>query len=251
METQVHGGNIFKTIDISQSGKQNFASGPYEYFFYRVTESETRIVFDELNAFTVYVLESQEGQLALEDGTRIAQGASIQIEGISLVLTNQGGKASLLVSGTKEASQRVAGITVTDAANIYKVDKPWGHELWLNGEHPQYCLKQVYLRGGNRTSLQYHRLKQETNVLFSGDAKIHYKKNPDVSNDDVTPEDVSSRAINPVTSVDVHPNTLHRVESVSDIFLYETSTPHLDDVVRVQDDTNRENGRITSEHQGA
>ena len=34
----------------------------------------------------------------------------------------------------------------------------------------------------------------------------------------------------------------------SNITLFETSTPHLDDVIRVSDDLNRVNGLIKSEH---
>ena len=48
--------------------------------------------------------------------------------------------------------------------------------------------------------------------------------------------------------VDVVPPTLHRLEAVTDIVLCETSTPHLDDVVRVADDANRVDGRIEEEH---
>jgi len=49
--------------------------------------------------------------------------------------------------------------------------------------------------------------------------------------------------------VDVPPNAVHRVEALTDIVLYETSTPHLDDVIRIQDDAARKNGRILTEHE--
>ena len=38
------------------------------------------------------------------------------------------------------------------------------------------------------------------------------------------------------------------LEAVSDILLYETSTPNLDDVVRVLDDSHRLDGKILQEH---
>jgi hypothetical protein len=44
------------------------------------------------------------------------------------------------------------------------------------------------------------------------------------------------------------PGILHRLEAISDVLLYETSTPHLDDVVRVTDDSKRPHGRIEKEH---
>jgi hypothetical protein len=46
----------------------------------------------------------------------------------------------------------------------------------------------------------------------------------------------------------VEPKTLHRLRATTDIYHYEVSTPHLDDVVRVQDDINRGHGRIKEEH---
>src|SRR5207244_12187069 len=55
--------------------------------------------------------------------------------------------------------------------------------LWINGQHPCYALKKIFIKAGTKTSLQYHRFKQETNVLFEGLAKLHYKKNMSIQND--------------------------------------------------------------------
>jgi len=62
-------------------------------------------------------------------------------------------------------------------------------------------------------------------------------------------KDIDRIKINPISSVDVVPNVIHRVESISDILLYETSTPHLNDVIRIADDSKRASGRIETEHQ--
>ena len=43
-------------------------------------------------------------------------------------------------------------------------------------------------------------------------------------------------------------NNIHRIKANSQTTLFEVSTPHLDDVIRVSDDTNRVSGRIKSEH---
>ncbi|MBI4351708.1 MAG: cupin domain-containing protein [Elusimicrobia bacterium] len=133
---------------------------------------------------------------------------------------------------------------------MYKVTKPWGYELWINNEHPGYSLKKVSIRAGHRTSLQYHLHKHETNVIFSGAAAIHYNRRPDIPPGEAPLEAIGTVRIDPVTSVEVSPGTLHRVEALTDISLYETSTPHLDDVIRVHDDAARRNGRIPGEHGG-
>ncbi|OGT37073.1 MAG: hypothetical protein A3F11_11635 [Gammaproteobacteria bacterium RIFCSPHIGHO2_12_FULL_37_14] len=131
---------------------------------------------------------------------------------------------------------------------MYRVEKPWGHELWINGQHPCYALKKIFIKTGTKTSLQYHNFKQETNVLFQGIAKLHYKKNLLVENDLVTSADIGTTVLEPNSVADVSPLTLHRLEAMTDILLFETSTPHLDDVVRVQDDSKRSHGRLVEEH---
>ena len=77
---------------------------------------------------------------------------------------------------------------------------------------------------------------------------MHYKANQQTPNDQVKEIDTTTTRIEPVSSVDVKPKTLHRLEAVTDILLYETSTPHLDDVVRVLDDAKRPDGRLETEH---
>ena len=41
---------------------------------------------------------------------------------------------------------------------------------------------------------------------------------------------------------------VHRVEALTDLVLLEASTTHVDDVIRLEDATNRGDGKIASEH---
>lgn len=120
--------------------------------------------------------------------------------------------------------------------------------MWITGEHSGYCLKEIYIIQGTKTSLQYHEIKRETNVLLEGTARLHFKNKEEVENKQVTAQDLSHYDLTPLSTVDVYPNTLHRLEALTDILLYEVSTPHLNDVIRVADDTQRAHGRIESEH---
>ncbi|OGK18413.1 hypothetical protein A3G67_03095 [Candidatus Roizmanbacteria bacterium RIFCSPLOWO2_12_FULL_40_12] len=132
---------------------------------------------------------------------------------------------------------------------MYKVEKPWGHELWISGDnHPSYAFKQIFVKKGTKTSLQYHNVKRETNVLVEGRCYLHFKKNDEVSNDNVKSDDIGTTELKPISVIDIVPQTLHRLEAITDIMLYETSTPYLDDVIRVQDDAKRPDGRIDEEH---
>ena len=48
--------------------------------------------------------------------------------------------------------------------------------------------------------------------------------------------------------VNVNNYAVHRLKAISDILLYEVSTPHLNDVIRLADDKKRKDGRIAKEH---
>ena len=49
-------------------------------------------------------------------------------------------------------------------------------------------------------------------------------------------------------SFTVIPPRRHRVIALTDLILQEVSTPEVDDVVRIEDDFDRESGRLESEH---
>lgn len=249
MDNVFFGGNLIKCCQLGNSGKQLLGSGPYEFFLYE-TEHNDHVVFDELRSFSIYVFDKPALAILSVQGLpcEIMQGDLIQAEDVSVQLSVQGGGVKLLIAGTKEAHPEKRGLFFTSHDNLYKVDKPWGHELWINGQHPRYALKQIYLKAGNKTSLQYHNFKQETNVLFQGRTNLHYKINESVKNDSVQSGDLAQIELSPVTSIDVVPGVLHRLEAITDLILYETSTPHLDDVIRVSDDSNRAHGRIIQEH---
>ena len=132
--------------------------------------------------------------------------------------------------------------------DAYKVTKPWGFEYWITGPFPQHnsVLKFISILSGFRTSLQVHLEKHESNYLVSGEATFNYSL-------ETYSTSASSYAINSIhidrpLCINVPPRTVHQLEALSDISLIEASTNHLDDVIRLQDDTGRSHGRIESEH---
>jgi len=244
------GGNFVRKIDFEQDFRQEFSSNaPYVYYGYKCAGGTTFTIQD-LQSFTVYVLKIEDSaQVRVEaEDLSLNQGDMIQVENRSVALHIEGGNARFLVAGVNSKHFEGRQLSLTRFEDLYKVQKHWGHELWINGQHSGYCLKQISIAQGTKTSLQYHRKKQETNILFEGESRLHFKKTDLVSNDNVKPEDIGTVDLKPVTAIDVIPLTLHRLEAISDILLYEVSTPHLDDVTRVQDDANRPDGRIQSEH---
>lgn len=135
----------------------------------------------------------------------------------------------------------------------YKVVKPWGYEVWYSGCNTKFnlVLKKIFLKKGFRTSLQYHRKKMESNYLYSGKA-ISYFNYPNIKVNKKNINKAISKLKNKKLTNDevlnVLPYQIHRIKSITDCIFYETSTNFLDDVIRVQDDTQRKSGRISVEH---
>ncbi len=106
-----------------------------------------------------------------------------------------------------------------------RVEKPWGHELWW-AHTAYYAGKLLYVEAGHELSLQVHREKDETSYLLSG--RMLLTRGPTV-------DELEREEIGPGYSWRVEPGTIHSVEAIDDSVVVEVSTPHLDDVVRLQD----------------
>ena len=110
------------------------------------------------------------------------------------------------------------------------VDKPWGHELiWARTE--RYVGKILHVRAGEALSLQYHRVKDETLMVLSGELQLVYFADG---------EEPRSRILAPREPFHVPPGLRHRMIAVTDVEVVEVSTPELDDVVRLEDAYGRE-----------
>lgn len=112
------------------------------------------------------------------------------------------------------------------------VNKPWGYEKWIT--EGRYVFKEIFMKKGNKSSLQYHNEKDETNFIVSGRALLTLG--------------VKNYVLLKGESFHVPPKEVHRVEAVTDLLMVEASTPEVDDVVRLADDWQRGNGKIESEH---
>ncbi len=116
--------------------------------------------------------------------------------------------------------------------------KPWGKETWLE-LNDKYCYKRIYINAGQKTSYQYHHEKLETNYIIEGVAEVWLENDQGV---------VEKKTMKAGDFFTVLPPRKHRVIAITDIILQEVSTPEVDDVIRISDDTNRQDGRIEHEH---
>ena len=120
----------------------------------------------------------------------------------------------------------------------YRVEKPWGHELWLE-LNEFYAYKLIHMKKGNRCSLQSHDYKIEANYVIEGEAEVLLENDKG---------EMESKIYTKGMGWTVPLNRKHRVIARESYTALEVSTPHLNDVVRYEDDTNRESGKIDSEH---
>ena len=134
-----------------------------------------------------------------------------------------------LIDGAKPDSLSVSN---------YKVEKPWGHELWLE-LNEFYAYKLIHMKKGNRFSLQSHDYKIEANFVIKGEAEVLLENDKG---------EMKSKIYKAGSGWTVPLGRKHRVIAKESYTALEVSTPHLNDVVRYQDDTNRKSGKINSEH---
>lgn len=252
MNTLFLGGNQIKQIDFfaqDKNEKIDFAKCSYQYYLVSL-QPGMRHYEHELMSCTILCLESKTGAAIIVDDKvfDLKQGDAAQIENHLSIIEARESASVFLVAGVLKSHLTSPHITITSSNAHKKIIKPWGHELWFNGEHPGYCLKEVMIKQGFRTSLQYHNFKEETNVLMKGQAELVYKQNEIIPIDEVVPEDLGSISLLPMSIMHITPKILHRLVAVTDVVLYEASTPFLDDVIRVKDDSSRHHGRVFSEH---
>ena len=110
-----------------------------------------------------------------------------------------------------------------------RVDKPWGYELiWALAE--EYVGKVLFVRAGQALSLQYHERKDESWLVQSGRATLELGK---------VGGGLQASEIGPGECFRYRPGTVHRVTALEDTTIIEVSTPHLEDVVRLEDNYGR------------
>jgi mannose-6-phosphate isomerase len=111
-----------------------------------------------------------------------------------------------------------------------RVEKPWGFEL-IWAEADAYVGKILFVRAGQSLSLQFHREKDESWYVEDGRAELELG--------DAGERLLNTEVITAGACFHFVAGTVHRVRAIEDTTIIEVSTPHLDDVVRLEDDYGR------------
>lgn len=109
-----------------------------------------------------------------------------------------------------------------------RVEKPWGYEL-IWAETSRYVGKVLHIVEGERLSRQFHRVKEETLLVQSGEMDLELGPAPEART-------IRLRAGD---TFHITPGLVHRMIAITDVDVIEVSTPELDDVVRLEDEYGR------------
>lgn len=93
-----------------------------------------------------------------------------------------------------------------------KVLKKWGHEKWIVNK--SYCGKRLFIRKGWRSSIHFHKEKDETFYLESGKLLFEFGKR--------------RLTLRKGDSIYIRPGMSHRFSGIESSVLFEFSTHHLE-----------------------
>ena len=96
-----------------------------------------------------------------------------------------------------------------------------------------YVGKVLFVKKGQRLSLQYHRQKDETIYIYQGRIELQVGLKEGA---------LDTIVMGAGDAIRLKPNTLHRMKALVDAFILEVSTPQIKDVVRLEDDYGRVGG---------
>jgi mannose-6-phosphate isomerase len=134
--------------------------------------------------------------------------------------------------GVSSAQNARNGAATAPEAEVYQAarqDKPWGHELIFAAHDDKYIGKIIHVNEGQSLSLQYHKQKEETISVISGEALFQYGPSAD--------QLIDQRFVAGDT-IHLPAGVLHRITAISDLDFAEASTAYpgwREDVVRLED----------------
>lgn len=113
---------------------------------------------------------------------------------------------------------------------LKKIEKPWGYEL-LWARTADYAGKVLHIKRGHKLSLQYHERKEETILLYAGRMLLLLEDDHGILRE-------ISVAAGEAYHIPV--GRKHRMIALDeDCEVFEVSTSHLEDVVRIEDSYGR------------
>ena len=101
----------------------------------------------------------------------------------------------------------------------------WGREILVAHVPGLYTGKVLLMKAGTKGNLQRHQLKNESGYVYSGELLVRY---------DAGDGKLSERKVVAGESLHIPPGAVHQEEALTDCVIFETSTPHFNDRVRME-----------------
>lgn len=123
-----------------------------------------------------------------------------------------------------------------DLKDAKTVEKPWGWELWFGqSEEHNYLGKLIYVKAGEKLSIQYHHEKDETLCVLIGRLYLH--KGPIVTpgTDKIDESLIKRLEVAPGIPWHNAPYHVHTMEAITDCLVLEVQTNKPMDLVRLND----------------
>ena len=129
---------------------------------------------------------------------------------------------------------------IVDRPEIKFIPKIWGFEKVICNN--KYCGKILFIAKGHKTSLHYHKIKDETFYIQSGKILVYYSDDMPKIKELAVPDDEGSVNpqiyesllkvnINKADSFYIPPRRIHQIIALEDTELIEFSTKHFDEDV--------------------
>ena len=106
------------------------------------------------------------------------------------------------------------------------VPKGWGYEKWIVNTE-EYCGKLLFFNEGKKCSWHYHKDKDETFYLQSGQMYLTYGDSDDV-------KQANTIVLREGDKFHIYRGLRHQMTAITDVELFEFSTQHFDeDSIRI------------------
>ena len=105
--------------------------------------------------------------------------------------------------------------------------RDWGQEILVAHVPGLYTGKVLLRKAGAKGGLQKHHLKNECGYVFSGELMVRY---------DTGDGKLKEKKLVAGDCIHIPPGAVHQEEAITDCVVFETSTPHFNDRVRMEEE---------------
>jgi|TARA_R100001463_G_C3516686_1_gene220451 quercetin dioxygenase-like cupin family protein len=107
------------------------------------------------------------------------------------------------------------------SSEIKFVPKGWGFEKWIVN-NDEYCGKLLFFNEGKKCSWHYHKIKDETFYLQSGQMYLTYGDSDDIN-------EAKTIILRAGDKFHIYRGLRHQMKAITDTELFEFSTQHFED----------------------